>query len=87
MPKYSLYFDGQFWEDLRYWIENDYKTALKILDLINEIEITPFSGIGKPEPLKHDFKGCWSRRIDHKNRLVYQVEDLQIVLMQARYHY
>ena len=87
MSKYSLYFDDQFWEDFRYWIKNDYKVALKILDLINEIEITPFSGIGKPEPLKYDFKGCWSRRVDHKNRLVYQVEDLQIVLMQARYHY
>ncbi|HEV2884223.1 MAG TPA: Txe/YoeB family addiction module toxin [Pyrinomonadaceae bacterium] len=61
--------------------------ALRIISLIREIQRDPFRGIGKPEPLKHEFKGCWSRRIDQEHRLVYQVKDERIRILACRYHY
>lgn len=65
MPERSLEFDLNAFEDLAWWIKQDRKKALRIVELIKEIEREPFTGIGKPEPLKHEFAGCWSRRIDH----------------------
>ena len=83
----NLEFDINAIEDLAWWIKQDRRKALKIIDLIKQIEREPFSGIGKPEPLKHDFKGCWSRRIDDEHRLIYQVFDDKIRILACRYHY
>ena len=69
------------------WIETDRKTALKIGDLIKDILRSPFEGMGKPESLKHQFKGCWSRRIDHEHRLIYLVNDACIVIISCYSHY
>jgi len=78
---------SNFQADLRYWIETDRKAALRVLDLINAILADPFNGIGKPEPLKHELAGCWSRRITQEHRLVYRVTPNHIYFLQARYHY
>lgn len=67
MPLRSLEFDRDAFEDLAWWIENDRSKALRIVRFIKDIGREPFSGIGKPEPLKHDLKGCWSRRIDQEH--------------------
>ena len=75
------------WEDYLYWQGQDKKTVKRINELIKDINRDPFQGIGKPEPLKFEFSGCWSRRIDDANRLVYQVSDQNIVILQCRYHY
>ncbi|MBU3949235.1 MAG: Txe/YoeB family addiction module toxin [Proteobacteria bacterium] len=80
-------FDLAGFEDLSWWIEKDRKKALKIVKLIKEIQRDPFHGTGKPEPLKHELTGCWSRRIDHEHRLVYQVENDKIRILACRYHY
>ena len=69
------------------WIEKDRKTALRIGDLIKEIIRSPFEGMGKPEPLKHQFKGYWSRRIDQEHRLVYKVTDSSIIIFSCYSHY
>jgi len=82
-----LEFDRAGFEDLSWWIERDRKKALRIVDLIKEVQRDPFTGIGKPEPLKHEFKGCWSRRIDQEHRLVYQVTENKIRVLACRYHY
>jgi len=82
-----ILFADQGWEDFAYWIEHDRKIAQRIVRLIREIERRPFEGIGKPEPLKHDFAGFWSRRITDEHRLVYAVEKDSILIAQARYHY
>jgi toxin YoeB len=76
-----------FCEDLRRWIETDRKSALRVLDLMTAILDDPFKGIGKPEPLRHDFAGCFSRRITRAHRLVYRVTADRIDFLQARYHY
>ena len=76
-----------FCEDLRRWIETGRKTALRVLDLMTAILADPFQGIGKPEPLRHDFAGCWSRRINQEHRMVYRVFTDRIEFVQARYHY
>jgi toxin YoeB len=73
-------------EDLRYWVERDRRIALKALDLIEAILREPFTGIGKPEPLKHRLAGAWSRRLTQEHRIVYVVKN-QIDFVQARYHY
>lgn len=83
----SLEFDVAAFEDLAWWVEKDRTQALRIIRLIREIQREPFSGIGKPEPLKHELKGCWSRRIDQAHRLVYQVSDSKIRILACRYHY
>lgn len=80
-------FHPEFREDLRFWIETDRKVALRILDLIENILHDPFTGIGKPEPLKHLLAGAWSRRITEEHRLVYLIQDRRIDFLQARYHY
>jgi toxin YoeB len=83
----SLEFDVAAFEDLAWWVEKDRPQALRIIRLIREIQREPFAGIGKPEPLKHELKGCWSRRIDQAHRLVYQVNDDRIRILACRYHY
>ncbi len=83
----SLEFDALAFEDLAWWIAQDRKTALRIVKLIKEIQRDPFSGTGKPEPLKHEFSGCWSRRIDKEHRLVYEVQNKKIRILACRYHY
>ena len=80
-------FQPEFLEDLRYWVETDRKTALRILNLIEAILRDPFNGIGKPEPLKYFAPGVWSRRISQEHRIVYLVRDVRIDFLQARYHY
>jgi toxin YoeB len=74
-------------EDLRWWVETDRKTALRILGLIEAVMRSPFDGIGKPELLRHLGPNLWSRRITSEHRLVYMVTDDRIHLLQARYHY
>ena len=86
-PVKSLEFDPSGFEDLAWWIEKDRKKALKIIKLIKEVQRTPFAGTGKPEPLKHELSGCWSRRIDKEHHLVYQVLDAKIRILACRYHY
>ena len=80
------------WEDFQYWVETDDSVVKKIRDLLKEIKKTPFQGTGKPEPLKHDLKGYWSRRITGEHRLVYKIEgrkgiNQQCFILQCRYHY
>ncbi len=86
-PNRSALFHKQFLEDLRYWVENDRALALRVLDLVEAAQRDPFSGIGKPEPLRFQFSGCWSRRISREHRLVYRVSGSAIDFLQARYHY
>ncbi len=83
----SLEFDPSAFEDLAWWVEVDRKKALRVLKLIKEVQREPFVGIGKPEPLKHEFAGCWSRRIDDEHRLVYQVFESKIRILSCKYHY
>jgi toxin YoeB len=80
-------FQPEFIEDLRYWVETDRKVALRAFDLIEAILRDPFSGIGKPEPLKYFAGGAWSRRLTQEHRIVYLVRDTRIDFLQARYHY
>ena len=80
-------FQPEFRQDLRYWIETDRKTALRAFELIEGILRDPFTGIGKPEPLKYILAGCWSRRLTQEHRLVYRVSERRIDFLQARYHY
>ena len=80
-------FQPEFRDDLRYWVRTDRKTALRAFDLIEAIMREPFSGIGKPEPLKYLMAGAWSRRLTEEHRIVYLVRDDRIDFLQARYHY
>ncbi|MBN7811324.1 Txe/YoeB family addiction module toxin [Algoriphagus sp. H41] len=75
------------WEDYQYWIETDVKFLKKINKLIKECQRTPFHGTGKPEPLKNELSGWWSRRIDREHRLVYRVKDGALEIAQCRHHY
>jgi toxin YoeB len=83
----SAIFQPEFIEDLRFWVETDRKLALRAFDLIDAILRDPFSGIGKPEPLKYLAPGAWSRRLTQEHRIVYLVRDNRIDFLQARYHY
>ena len=75
------------WDDYLYWQNTDKKMLNKVNELIKSCERTPFSGIGKPEPLKENLKGFWSRRIDKTHRLIYKVEGDTIIISQCRFHY
>lgn len=75
------------WEDYLYWQKTDKKILLKINKIIKEISRVPYSGLGNPEPLKHNWTGYWSRRITLEHRLVYKIENKQIFIAQCRYHY
>ena len=80
-------FQAEFREDLRFWIETDRRTALRVLKLVEAVTRDPFTGIGKPEPLRHLGPGLWSRRITQEHRLVYLVREGRIDFLQCRYHY
>lgn len=86
MPK-NLVFLPEAWEDFNYWLDQDRKTVKRIRLIIQDIERNRFTGIGKPEPLKGNLSGWWSRRIDDKNRIVYRITDEQIEIAQCRSHY
>ena len=77
----NLEFDPAAFEDLAWWIEHDRSQALRIVQLIREVQRDPFEGIGKPEPLRRELKGCWSRRIDQTHRLIYQVQSEKIRIL------
>lgn len=83
----SLEFDPAALEDLAWWVQNDRRKALRIIRLVLETQTDPFGGIGKPEPLRHELAGCWSKRIDQEHRLVYQVLENRIRILACRYHY
>lgn len=74
-------------EQLMEWIKMNPKIASKVLELIDEARLNPFEGKGKPEPLRHDMKGYWSRRIDQEHRLVYRVTDDEIRIISCKHHY
>ncbi|MBM4458900.1 MAG: Txe/YoeB family addiction module toxin [Chloroflexi bacterium] len=80
-------FQPEFREDLRYWVKADRKIALRVLTLVEAILRDPFSGIGKPEPLRHLGADVWSRRLTEEHRVVYLVSHDRIDFLQARYHY
>lgn len=80
-------FQSKFLEDLTYWVKTDRRVALRVLELVDAVVQDPFGGLGKPEPLKFEFAGCWSRRITQEHRLVYRVSETRIDFLQARYHY
>jgi toxin YoeB len=82
-----LEFDPAALEDLAWWVEHNRKLALRIIRLAQEVQKDPFHGLGKPEPLKHELAGCWSRRIDDEHRLVYQVLADKVRVLACRYHY
>lgn len=83
----SLKFTDEAWESYVYWQTQDKKTLKRINDLIRAAQRDPFAGVGKPEPLKHSMGGCWSRRIDETNRLVYQVRGDELIVLSCRHHY
>jgi len=80
-------FVDESWEDYLYWQETDKKMLRRINDLLKDISGSPFRGIGKPEPLKNKYKGFWSRRINDKHRLIYQVKQDEILIAKCRFHY
>jgi toxin YoeB len=79
-------FHPEFRQDLRHWINTE-KVALRAFELVEMVLRDPFTGIGKPEPLKYVLAGCWSRRVTQEHRLVYRVSEGRIDFLQARYHY
>ena len=82
-----LEFKPQAFEDLQYWVQHQPKTAKRVMRILGESIRDPYGGIGKPEPLKGDLSGWWSKRIDGEHRLVYQVKGDALVVAQARGHY
>ena len=80
-------FQPEFVADLRYWTRTNRKTALRALDIVEAVLRDPFSGIGKPEPLKYLSSGAWSRRLTEEHRIVYLVSEDRVDFLQARYHY
>lgn len=83
----KLLWDESGWEDYLYWQVNDKKILFRINDLIKDSQRNPFTGLGKPEPLKGNLAGCWSRRINEEHRLVYMVKEDSIYILQCRFHY
>lgn len=83
----NIIFVPKAFKEYQDWIQKDRKTALRIGDLIRDILRNPFEGIGKPEPLKYEFSGCWSRRIDQEHRLIYQVNENAIIIYSCFSHY
>ncbi len=88
----DIYFTKNAWEDFTYWLDTDKDVALKIKTLIDSIRQNPFKGLGKPEPLKYELKGYWSRRITGEHRLVYTITgkkgiDQKCIIIQCRFHY
>lgn len=83
----AVTFDPAAWEDFVFWLGTDRKTARRITRLIAEIQRDPFTGTGKPEPLRGELSGYWSRRIDDEHRLVYRADSNEVKILKARYHY
>ena len=88
----TIEFTKHGWDDFQYWVTDNPKTVKKIVELLKSIQSNPFIGIGKPEPLKHQLKGKWSRRISDEHRLVYKIvgrniENRKCVIFQCRFHY
>lgn len=83
----NITWTDESWEEYEYWQIQDKKILKKINSLIKDIKRDFFNGIGKPEPLKHELSGCWSRRITDEHRLVYEVNDYSIVIISCKYHY
>jgi len=83
----ELHLMPKAWQDLGWWIKNDIKMLKKIYSVIENTCKTPFEGIGQPEPLKANYSGYWSRRINHEHRLIYKVEEKQIVIHSIYGHY
>ncbi len=83
----EIEFTKSAYRDYRWWKKNDPKKIMRIEALCRDISKRPFEGIGKPEPLKFDLQGWWSRRIDKANRLVYSVDDDTVTVLSCRYHY
>ena len=87
MSNRLLLWTDEAWDSYVYWQSQDKKTLKRINKLITDVQRSPFDGIGKPEPLKENLSGFWSRRIDDTNRLVYAVDDTAITIISCRYHY
>ena len=83
----NLTWTEESWEDYVYWQQIDKKVLKKINTLIRDIKREPFGGIGKPEPLKHELAGYWSRRITDEHRLVYEITDYTVIVISCRFHY
>jgi toxin YoeB len=83
----KLAFTDAAWEDYLWFQQNQPQLLKRINDLIKDAKRSPFKGIGKPEPLKRDLRGCWSRRITDEHRLVYQIEQGTLLIIACRYHY
>ncbi|AFV85874.1 Txe/YoeB family addiction module toxin [Alteromonas mediterranea] len=87
MSNRLLSWTDEAWNSYVYWQTQDKKTLKRINKLISDVKRSPFDGIGKPEPLKENLSGFWSRRIDDTNRLVYTLDDTAITVISCRYHY
>jgi toxin YoeB len=86
-PPREAVFQPEFREDLRFWVETDRRIACRVLELVEAALREPFVGVGKPEPLKHELAGTWSRRITGEHRLIYLVKGNRVEFLQARFHY
>jgi len=82
-----IIFEASAFDDFTYWAREDKKIYTRIIRLIEDIQRSPFAGIGKPEPLRYELSGFWSRRIDDEHRLVYKVSDDDVIIAACRYHY
>ena len=83
----ELVWQTNAWEDYCYWQNQDKKILERVNELIKDCLRSPFKGIGKPEPLKGNYTGCWSRRITQEHRLIYKINDRRLHILQCRYHY
>lgn len=87
MSERQAVFSSHFLDDLEYWVRTDRKTSLRLLRIVRDTLRDPFKGIGKPEPLRRQLSGLWSRRLTQEHRVVYEVADDRIRFLQGRYHY
>lgn len=85
--KREIRFTAHAWDDYVFWADTDRKMLTRINRLIEAAAREPFAGVGKPEPVRNQLSGCWSRRIDQEHRLVYRLEGSQLVILQCRFHY
>ncbi len=83
----NLLFTEESWQDYQYWSKTDRRILRRLNELIKDVLRQPFEGIGKPEPLKYELQGCWSRRIDDEHRLVYEISDAGVRIISCRFHY
>ena len=83
----NILFENVAFNDIAHWLKNDPRLLKKIIQLLENIQQTPYEGLGKPESLKHELQGYWSRRIDAEHRLIYRIEEHSIIVISCRYHY